>query len=201
MARSPRPWRRARRAVSSVHRLRRPGRSSPGTARRTRRSGSRDPAWHARSDYARQLADALNPFAGGGPRVVRAPRLAGRAGRLWSEHFSQALEQAGIRLRGAREQPAGGLLQPRIDGDRAPQAAARSRRSHVAETLVREPHDRRAVVVQCEHALTPSRDDALDDRPAVALAPGERTLLEPGGVLHVLRSVLGEKPAAVPEVA
>src|SRR5438876_2382813 len=100
-----------------------------------------------------------------------------------------------------REQPAGGLLQPRIDGDRATQAAARSRRSHVAETLVREPYDRRAVVVQRKHALPPSRDDALDDRPAVALASGERTLLEDGGVLHVLRAVLGEKPAAIPEVA
>src|SRR5207247_77814 len=95
----------------------------------------------------------------------------------------------------------GGLLQPRIDGDRATQAAARSRRSHVAETLVREPYDRRAVVVQRKHALPPSRDDALDDRPAVALASGERTLLEDGGVLHVLRAVLGEKPAAIPEVA
>ena len=66
---------------------------------------------------------------------------------------------------------------------------------------MREPHDRRAVVVQREHALTLSRDDALDDRPAVALASGERTLLEDGGVLHVLRAVLGEKPAAIPEVA
>src|SRR5207249_10663508 len=94
------------------HRLRRPGRSSPRVARRTSRSGSRDPACHAGSHNARQLADALNPFAGGRPRVVRAPRLAGRAGRLSSEHFSQALEQAGIRLGAARRRPGQDVEQP-----------------------------------------------------------------------------------------
>ena len=99
------------------------------------------------------------------------------------------------------EQAFGGRYEPGVERDGTPQAAARSRGAHVAEPLVREPHDRPAVIAQREHSLAAPGHDALDEGPAIALAAREHCRFEFIQRVHVPRAQVGQERRPVPRVA
>src|SRR5687768_3738829 len=98
------------------------------------------------------------------------------------------------------QQALGGLSQARGQLDRAPQAARRRQRSHVAKALMREPGDDPAAVAQRERSGGVTRNEALDERPFVGAAARKDDLVERREIVHQADAFRVNDLVAVPDI-